>query len=108
MTKNMRPLFLTHSIGMIGHVESAGDMCNTIVQIILVLEEYYFNTEYLIFGRLQHVPSLKLSYVRPFFIYGKRQNKKKQQQKCGNSVAEKNVEKNCRWPFMGWKNEKKK
>ena len=24
-------------------------------------------------------------------------------QKCGNSVAEKNVEKNCRWPFMGWR-----
>ena len=33
---------------------------------------------------------------------------KKQLQKCGNSVAEKNVEKNCRWPFMGgWRKKKK-
>ena len=28
---------------------------------------------------------------------------KKKTTKCGNSVAEKNVERSCRWPFMGWR-----
>ena len=45
--------------------------------------------------------------IRPFFMAnGKTKNKK--QQKCENFVAAKKVEKNCRWPFMGWRKEKKK
>ena len=36
---------------------------------------------------------------------GKTKNKKLQ--KCGNSVAEKNVEECCRCPFMGWRKKAK-
>ena len=45
----------------------------------------------------------KIKVLNKAILYGKRQNKNKKLQKCGNSVAEKNVEKNCRWPFMGWR-----
>ena len=43
----------------------------------------------------ERIAIANLSLVRPFFIANGKTNKKRVP-KCGNSVAEKNVEKNCR------------